>query len=387
MSNFDEFTARKAARKSKKSNTVRALETTRSTQHNFTNVKTAASKTKAKGAKSIASYNKSPLSFAVPEAEPAECYGALREVVKEHLHNVDYVLNNDLLRICGFYYGQKNESCEFLTQVFTNTNEDTGEPQTLVDIRRLFGNSYEAYNYFKTIREVLMANNPEFEINLPNDEEQNEDLFADSEDDGATEAPNAKYLRFEYDPPMVNNLMISLKKNSLQEKLYAMALLSFNSEEPTNRGIILEEGAKEGLSKIISTIFQENKRGMLLRNTAVLLNNLIDDENFEIADNLVSTMLTTMITWCPTDEPSGNSVYEVNQSRQLVNYLALSLNKLYERGVVTPEDVDGMLQDLNDASVLKDYLMSDDFGFDDDSCAVNLQSLGETASELYELEC
>lgn len=243
--------------------------------------------------------------------------------VLENMQNLDFDANIIRNSALGIYY-ETSKRVQFRLGLFLNP-----EKETILDCRRLKGDSFVMGNFF-TILTNELSKKPELGVKVvleDNDDDMN--YFDEDEDDLNTleELFGSGHLRLKNDPNLVKRLMREIQSSDMETQVNDTGLLAHAAELDANVETLATEGGKP-LVNLLEGKLQENNAA-LVRQSAVLLKELTRMHPEIFSEQTAKSMVQAMGKWVPKAKTtSAKEQHELTSSATTVTNLAQGINSL-----------------------------------------------------------
>lgn len=247
------------------------------------------------------------------------------EIVKvlEAIPNLDF--DADILRssALGIYY-ETSQRVQFRLGLFLNP-----EKETILDCRRLRGDSFVMGNFFNILTSKL-GEKPALGVKVVLDDVDESEMatfFADEEED--VKELDALFvgghLQLQKDPKLVVHLMKEIQSSDVETQVHDTGLLAHAAELKSNVDTLASQGG-EPLVKLLEEKLQKNNAA-LVRQSAVLLKELTRMHPELASEQTAKSMVQAMGKWAPKGnvEAKGSDLVS---SRTTVTNLAQGISSL-----------------------------------------------------------
>lgn len=301
------------------------------------------------------------MSCSLTQGNVEEIWNSVRTVV-ESLQNTDPVFNSNNKVALGNYY-QRGNFCEFQMGMYRSQETSAN----LLDFKRMSGDGFVMDAFFRKVRTVIKEQDENLLMDIDSDfDSDDEDMilfddFSDSEEDESDGEDLTPFLQIggplnlASDSSVVQTWIFDIRNRHMEDKNHRMGLMAYNASNVQNRNIIIQEGGQD-LKNLIQTSFTEYNNCALVRNTAVLLNELCLNDNFEVDSNMINAMFGAVATWVPGNGRKAS--FQLTESRETVFHISSALANLVERGALNVDTLKRTAGEHFNNQVLKQALSS-----------------------------
>lgn len=277
---------------------------------------------------------------------------------------VDYEVNSEAKVLYGNCY-KTIQDCSFLVSVATLKNDE--EKRSVVDVQRLSGDAFLLQELFEEMKSelrqtVFLEEDGEDnydEASSSDEEDSEDDEYAFSNCENVSQFPDLEneILRFENDLGLLKMMLNNYEKTHLEEKNYYMSMLAHTSHQEDNKSLMLGETYVDKVKTMICSQLEASKdcsNATLIRNTCVLLNNLVED--MEVDNRMLTALVKTIGEWCPGKQNTGKYIGYLQSSSQVMFIIDQIMAKVMKINQNSEEKiVEIMYQELEENEMICTY--------------------------------
>jgi len=221
------------------------------------------------------------------------------------------------------------------------------QKQTVLDCRRLKGDSFAMGSFFTILTKALSAK-PELGVKVLYEEnEVPADFFEEEEDEEALQSLLGEgHLQLKNDPNLIKHLMKEIETSDLETQINDTGLLAHAAELDSNVDTLVAEGG-ESLVKLLEGSLQHDNAA-LVRQSSVLLKELTRRHPEIFSEQTAKSMVQAMGKWAQRPPMRFQNQSELVSSKTAVMNLAEGVSSLKQSKLVESITLDeGSIQNIN----------------------------------------